>query len=446
MTRNLQDSIEDKSARVCIMGAGYVGLPLAVIIARSGYKVTCGEISDGKIDLLNHGLNPQPDLKEIDETELKRFIEEKRIIVTHPESAAADAEVKIICVPTPKTHDKKPDLTNIEAASTSIGRSLKRDDLVVNESTLAPGMTREVIGRILEETSALKAGEDFYLVASPERADPGNTIHTVERIPKVLGGIDDRSTDIGRAFYQKFIHEIITVSSLEAAEATKMLENSYRALNIGFINEFARFCDASGIDVMEVIRAASTKWSFQPHYPGIGVGGHCIPKDPYYLMSAAEKLGVELETLYKAMLSSESMPYYVFNHLKEICAEMELNLKGVTIALFGISYKRNTRDLRDSPALIFQHILEQEGIDVQVYDPLFSEKELRDLNLKVFDPRNEPCDIVVIGCDHSQFKSFDFKRLRGLKAIIDGKNMLPKQHVPVIGVGAGAFTVRERCL
>jgi len=436
VARNLRSLIENKRARVCVMGVGYVGLPLSVVIAQTGYKVSCGDVSKKKIKLLNRGLNPLPELKEIDGNELKRLVEEKRIIASDTETAATDTDIKIICVPTPMFADKSPDLSSVKCAAKTIAKSLRRGDLVVTESSVGPGMTRKIICKVLEENSGLIAGQDFHVVASPERIDPGNSEHTIETIPKIIGGIDDASLSIGKSFYQKFIGVgVIGVSSLEAAEATKMLENAYRALNIGFINEFAKFCDTSGIDIMEIVRAASTKWSFQPHYPGIGVGGHCITKDPYYLISAAEEVGVELRTLQNALWSNESMPHYVFNLLKKGCSEIGLELKTTKIALFGIAYKGDTRDIRNSPALIFRNILERQGIATYVYDPLFTEPELKTMGLKPFNPGNEQCDIVVIGCDHTQFKSFDFKRIKSLKLIIDGRNILPKQDVPVTGVG-----------
>jgi len=435
VAKNLQILIESKQAKVCVMGVGYVGLPLSIIIAQTGYQVVCGEVSKEKIDLLNRGLNPLSELKEIDGNELERLVKDKRIVASNPSTAAANTDIKIICVPTPMFSDKSPNLTNVKSAAKTIGESLKRGDLVVTESSVSPGMTRKVICKVLEENSGLTAGQDFHVVTSPERIDPGNSKHTIEKIPKIIGGIDGPSLSIGKSFYQKFIGKIVAVSSLEAAETTKMLENAYRALNIGFINEFAKFCDTSGIDIMEVVKAASTKWSFQPHYPGIGVGGHCITKDPYYLISAAEEAGVELRTLRNALWSNESMPHYVFNLLKKGCEEIGLELKTAKVALFGIAYKGDTRDIRNSPALIFQNILESQEIATYVYDPLFTEKELKGMRFKPFNPETEYCDIVVIGCDHSQFKTFDFNQIKSLKFIIDGRNILPKQDIPVTGIG-----------
>ena len=208
------------------------------------------------------------------------------------------------------------------------------------------------------------------------------------------------------------------------------------ALNICFINEFAKFCDETGINVMEVVEAASTKpVGFEKHYPGIGVGGSCIPKDPYYLISAGEEAGTQFVTLWNAVSSNESMPYYTFNKLKEASKENNIKLGNVKIVLFGIAYKGNVRDLRDSPALVLYNMLKREGIVAHVYDPLFSSEELKNLELTPFDSEKEDCNIVIIGCDHPQFKTFDFRKLKGLKFILDGKNILPKLHVPVIGIG-----------
>lgn len=425
----LKRLISNKKARVAVFGLGYVGLPLSILIAESGFKTYGGDISEKKLDLLNNYQNPLPELNEIIPEKLKK------VGYFNVKEELPDTEIKIICVPTPMFTDRRPDLSYIRSITKSIASILKKGDLVINESTVAPGMTRKVIGKILEEESGLMPGKDLYLVASPERIDPGNQIHKLKDTPKVVGGFDKESLKFGKLFYSKCIRKIIPVSSLEAAEATKMLENSYRALNIGFINEFAMFCRAAGIDVLEVISAASTKWSFQPHYPGIGVGGPCIPKDPYYLISASEEAGVGLHTLWNAMLANERMPYFTFKLLEEACKNHSIKIKKAKIVIFGISYKGDVRDHRDSSALVLYNILEREGYNVSVFDPLFSEEELKNLGLKVLNPKNDQCDVAVIGCDHSYFKTMNYKNIKGLKLVIDGKNMLNKLHVPVIGIG-----------
>lgn len=434
--KDVKDKIKTKTALVNVFGMGYVGIPLAVEIAKSGFKVHGTDRNDWKIESLSKGNNPLTDLKEIDSASLKKLVADGRM--TFSKEHNKNSDIKMFCVQTPMFADRRPNLSAVKDIAKIIGRDLEKGSLIINESTVAPGMTRKVIVQILEEESGLKAGEDFFLVASPERIDPGNTTYTINKMPKVIGGINKESLELGVAFYSNFIEKVVPVSSLENAEATKMLENSYRALNIGFINEFAKFCDAAGINVMEVVDAASTKpIGFHKHYPGIGVGGSCIPKDPYYLISAGEEAGVQFVTLFNSVVSNESMPYYTFNLLKKTSKEKNVKLDSAKIALFGIAYKGNVRDVRDSPAMILHNMLKREGISVKVYDPMFSDEELKGMQLIPFDPQKESADIVVIGCDHPQFKNFDYKKMSGIKFVIDGKNILSRLHVPVFGIGTG---------
>jgi UDP-N-acetyl-D-glucosamine dehydrogenase len=309
--------------RVCIVGMGYVGLSLAYEIARVNFHVIGVDTSVEKIDSLKEGRNPLEHLVEIAHSEMKLLVSSGALEFSQDMRNVADARVKIVCVPTPMFIDRRPDLTAIKEVALQIGKSLKLGEIIINESTVAPGMTRNIIGRMLEMKSGFVAGRDFALVASPERIDPGNTSLALPDIPKVIGGINRDSAKLVRNFYSHFVKQLFVVSSLEAAEATKMLENSYRALNLGLANEFARFCDAIGIDVSEVISGAATKWSFHPHYPGIGVGGPCIPKDPYYLISAGEEFGTPFDTLWHAMLSNERMPYFVYGLLKRLAHSLK---------------------------------------------------------------------------------------------------------------------------
>lgn len=423
---------------VSVIGLGYVGLSLAYGAARGGFHVIGVDTSAEKIISLKAGRNPLEHLVGITHSDIKSIVDAGTLEVSQDMRTMTDARVKIVCVPTPMFIDRRPDLTMIREASSLIGQSLSEGDIVVNESTVAPGMTRNIIGRVLEKKSGLVAGRDFALVASPERIDPGNTIMTISEVPKVIGGIDRNSAELARQLYSHFVKQLVLVSSLEAAEATKMLENSYRALNFGLANEFARFCDAIGIDVLEVISAAATKWSFHPHYPGIGVGGPCIPKDPYYLISAGEESGTPFNTLWNAMLSNERMPYFVYGLLKEACASIRKEAVETRVAIFGLSYKGGVKDYRDSPTIIFNQILERDGIkNVKVYDPLFSSEEIERLGMTSFDPACESCDIIVIATNHSQFENYQYERVSSLKAIVDGRNVLAGRHlnVPVFGVG-----------
>ncbi len=433
---SLKEIIASKSAKVNVFGMGYVGIPLAVEIAKSGFRVHGTDRNDWKTSALSSGKNPLFDLKEIDTAALKNAVDEGRM--TFSKDYDKNSDVTMICVQTPMFPDRRPNLNAIKDIAKTVGKNLTKGSLVINESTVAPGMTRKLIANILEEESRMKAGEDFYLVASPERIDPGNITYTINKMPKVIGGINKDSLDLGVAFYSNFIQKVHPVSSLEAAEATKMLENSYRGLNIGFINEFAKFCDAIGINVVEVVNAASTKpIGFAKHYPGIGVGGSCIPKDPYYLISAGEEAGVQFTTLWNAMWSNESMPYYTFNILKKAAEANKVKLEDAKVVIFGIAYKGDVRDLRDSPAIVLYNMLKREGIKTYVFEPYFTDEELRGMGYETFNPDNGSCEIVIIGCDHSQFKDFDYKKVSGLKLIVDGKDILPKLHVPVVGIGTG---------
>jgi UDP-N-acetyl-D-glucosamine dehydrogenase len=430
--KQLESIIKLKEARVAVFGLGYVGLPLAVEIAKAGFKTTGADVNTSKIELLRVGKNPLPDMK-LDEM-FEQLVAKNRLDFSSPEVAAAKSDIKIICVPTPSL-DKYPDLTYIRSVAKYIGKYVKRGDLIINESTVGPKMTRKILCSVLEVESGLEAGKDFFVVASPERIDPGNPISLLD-IPKVVGGINEESTKLATLFYSSFIKKVIPVSSVETAEMVKMLENSFRALNIGFANELAKFCDISKLDIREIISAASTKpYGFMPHNPGIGVGGHCIPEDPYYLLAAGEDIGVKFPLLSLALTTNESMPYYVLYNLMRRCEELKLKPAQTKIVIFGLSYKKNTKDMRLSPALIFHDLVQNEGFDIKVYDELFSKDELQSQSLGLFNSQLDECNVAVIGCDHTHIQNFDFTKLKNLKFIIDGKNILESKHVPVFGIG-----------
>ena len=427
---------------MCTIGLGYVGLSLAYEIARSGFSITGIDTSAEKINTLRKGKNPLGRLVTFSDSDIRPLVDSGKFVFSQDIRTAADARIRIICVPTPMFIDRRPDLTVVKDVSSQLGKSLRVGDIVINESTVAPGMTRKIIGRILESESGLIPGRDFALVVCPERIDPGNTKFTVSNIPKVIGGINPESARLGMQFYSHFVKELLPVSSLEAAEATKMLENAYRALNIGFANEFARFCDAIGVDVMEVIKGASTKWSFHPHYPGIGIGGPCVPKDPYYIISAGEETGTPFNTLWNAMLSNERMPYFTYGLLRKACEFAKKEPTDARVAVFGLSYKGEVRDWRASPTLVFTQILEREGFkNVEVYDPLFSCEDMKLLGLKPFDPLRDPCDIVVIATNHHDFENFEYEKLRDLKAVVDGRNIIDQKQLKVPVFGIGRFVV-----
>ena len=438
--KQLESIIKLKEARVGVFGLGYVGLPLAVEIAKVGFTTLGADIDHKKLELLNAGINPLSDMTL--DISFPRLVEKKIISFDSPENVAQKSDIKIICVPTP-SRNKSPDLTFVRSVAKYIGKYVKRGDLIINESTVGPGMTRKILCSVLESESGLTAGTDFFVVASPERIDPGNPIH-LTNIPKVIGGINKDSTELAAKFYSTLMNSVVKVSSLETAEMVKMLENSFRALNIGFANELAKFCDEAEIDIKEVIDAAATKpYGFMPHYPGIGVGGHCIPEDPYYLISAGEDINKSFPLLQKSLETNESMPEYTLQILNKTCKKLNLKPSETKVVVFGLAYKRDIKDTRLSPALIFHNLVQNEGFDVKVYDEFFSQDEIIKKNLQIFNPDNDECHIAVVGCDHTHIRNFNFQKLKNLKFILDGKNILVDKHVPVVGIGVGRSTVKS---
>ena len=431
--KQLESIIKLKEARVGVFGLGYVGLPLAVEIAKVGFTTLGADIDHKKLELLNAGINPLSDMTL--DISFPRLVEKKIISFDSPENVAQKSDIKIICVPTP-SRNKSPDLTFVRSVAKYIGKYVKRGDLIINESTVGPGMTRKILCSVLESESGLTAGTDFFVVASPERIDPGNPIH-LTNIPKVIGGINKDSTELAAKFYSTLMNSVVKVSSLETAEMVKMLENSFRALNIGFANELAKFCDEAEIDIKEVIDAAATKpYGFMPHYPGIGVGGHCIPEDPYYLISAGGDINKSFPLLQKSLETNESMPEYTLQILNKTCKKLNLKPSETKVVVFGLAYKRDIKDTRLSPSLIFHNLVQNEGFDVKVYDEFFSQDEIIKKNLQIFNPDNDECHIAVVGCDHTHIRNFNFQKLKNLKFILDGKNILSDKHVPVVGLGS----------
>ena len=431
--KQLESIIKLKEARVGVFGLGYVGLPLAVEIAKVGFTTLGADIDHKKLELLNAGINPLSDM--MLDISFPRLVEKKIISFDSPENVAQKSDIKIICVPTP-SRNKSPDLTFVRSVAKYIGKYVKRGDLIINESTVGPGMTRKILCSVLESESGLTAGTDFFVVASPERIDPGNPIH-LTNIPKVIGGINKDSTELAAKFYSTLMNSVVKVSSLETAEMVKMLENSFRALNIGFANELAKFCDEAEIDIKEVIDAAATKpYGFMPHYPGIGVGGHCIPEDPYYLISAGEDINKSFPLLQKSLETNESMPEYTLQILNKTCKKLNLKPSETKVVVFGLAYKRDIKDTRLSPSLIFHNLVQNEGFDVKVYDEFFSQDEIIKKNLQIFNPEQDECNIAVVGCDHTHIRNFNFQKLKNLKFILDGKNILSDKHVPVVGLGS----------
>lgn len=415
----LLDAIKTKKATIGVVGLGYVGLPLAILFAQNGFSVT-GLVRDPKkIPLITKGHTYLSDLGIQDD--LQPMLHNGALVVKllSPEDLSHH-DILVVCVPTPVDEKKNPDLTAIKQVSSVFASADLTGKLVVNESTVAPGTTREVFGK-------LKG--DYFLVCSPERVDPGNREKDVGNIPKIVGGRDKESTKLGQRLYQSILKEpVVIVLSLEAAEMAKMLENTYRAVNIALVNEFALLADELGVDIGEVIAAAKTKWSFQPHYPGIGVGGHCIPVDPYYVLELAQKKHVAMPLVAESLQQNEEMPRVFLEKFLEVYD------KSMTVVVYGIAYKKNVKDLRESPAVAFCTLLKKEGLPFSVYDPYYTQEEVRTIG---FSPAKKiAADLFVVATDHDVLADDAKTFIDKDTIVIDGRNYFQKRvGKKVIGIG-----------
>lgn len=349
--------------KVTVVGQGYVGLPLAITASRFGYTVYGLDNNDKKIELLKSGKSTIEDL--IDEV-IKKSVDSKYYVPTIDQSVISDSELVLICVPTPLSKDHKPDLASLISATTTVGKHLKAGTLVIVESTIEPGTCRSILLPILLKESGLKLGE-FEIAYSPERIDPTNKKWSITNTPKLVAGLTDNAAKRAKEFYGKFIESVIICSSLEIAEIAKLLENSFRLVNISFINELAIFCQKIGIDITEVISAAATKpYGFMPFYPSIGVGGHCIPVDPIYLANAAKSVGVPSRFIELADQINQEMPGYFVGRAEEKIG----GLKAKKVLVVGVSYKPNVADVRESPVEALITGLKQKGAKVSWHDDL----------------------------------------------------------------------------
>jgi UDP-N-acetyl-D-glucosamine dehydrogenase len=386
---------------VCgIMGLGYVGLPLAVQLAKSGYRVLGFDVSEDSVNGVNAGISH---IKDVSSSELAVLVDEGRITATSDMSKLSDCDAISICVPTPLSKTRDPDVSYVVAATESIANFLRRGQLIVLESTTYPGTTRELMLPMLE-ARGLKVGEDFFLCFSPERVDPGNEFWRVANTPKVIGGITPRCLEAGRALYEQAIDQIVAVSGTEAAELTKLLENTFRSVNIALVNEMAQVADRLGVDVFEVIEAAATKpFGFMKFTPGPGIGGHCIPLDPHYLAWKMKTLNYKTRMIELAGEINSEMPNYVVDKVQDALNERGKPVRGSRILILGMAYKREIDDVRESPSLDVMRLLLRKGADVIFHDPYVS--EVRDENevyasVPLTDRLLGSCDCVVIATDH----------------------------------------------
>ena len=362
----LRSRLEKRTAKVCVIGLGYVGLPLAETFAWGGFEVLGFDIDPDKVAKLKHG---ESYIGHIASARVEEMLASGRFDATTDPARFAEVDALVICVPTPLTEAREPDLSFITRTGEAIAPRLRRGQLVVLESTTYPGTTEELLQPILER-AGLRAGRDFFLAYSPEREDPGNRDFATRNIPKVVGGINDASRLLAVALYEPIVEGVVPVSSARVAEACKILENTYRCVNIALVNELKRIFEAMGIDVWEVIQAARTKpFGFQPFYPGPGLGGHCIPIDPFYLTWAARKYGLQTRFIELAGEVNAAMPHYVLSRVAEALNECGKPLKGSRVCILGVAYKKDVDDPRESPAFPIMEMLRQRGALVSYNDP-----------------------------------------------------------------------------
>ncbi|MDQ0859364.1 nucleotide sugar dehydrogenase [Bacillus sp. V2I10] len=393
--------IEIRKAKLAVIGLGFVGLPLSVTLAEKGFHVYGIDVDKNKVSALN---NMTSYIDDISHSRVRNVIKENLFYPTVDFDVIKDADAIIVCVPTPLTSYKTPDLTYVINAGMEISKRLKRNQLVVLESSTFPGTTKEILLPILEKKS-LKAGEDFFLAYSPERIDPGNKAYDMSKIPKVIGGVTENCKDAAYHLYSEIYDHVVPVSSTEAAELTKLLENIYRFINISFINEMAVLSDQLKVNIWEVIDAAATKpYGFSPFYPGPGIGGHCIPVDPLYLQWKLQQYEESSDFIKLSDSMNERMVQYIVNRTKDLLLHSK-NFTSSNILLYGVTYKKDVADTRDSTAVEILEKFKKEGASISYHDPFVPELKVGDQlfkSVELDEMLKHRIDCVVILTDHSQ--------------------------------------------
>jgi nucleotide sugar dehydrogenase len=441
---DLDQAIKDKSARIAVIGMGYVGLPTAVNFAENGFNVIGVSRTRDKVNAINQGSCYLKDL-DIDERVARVVRREKLTATTDTTEATKKSDVTIITVPTPVTPDKKPDLSFIISAGQGISRGLGPGKLVVLESTVYPGVTDEVLKPVLEE-SGLKAGTDFGLAYCPERYNPGDAAHGILDVVRVVGGITPQWTEITAQLYRNNAKDVVTVRDIKTAEAAKIIENIQRDLNIALMNELALIFERLHIDIMEVIRAAATKWNFNVYYPGAGVGGHCLPVDPYYLVQKAAELGYHSQVIAAGRAVNDSMPFHVLQLIVDALNEQSRAVNGSKIAVLGLTYKENVSDYRESPSVVVIEELTKRGANVHLVDPYVEESVLRKFAIPVemVYPALSGADALVLMTAHRDFEGLDLPKIRDMMRtaiIVDGRRIFDPDATRLVGFvykGVGA--------
>lgn len=436
--KELLEKIENRTIVAGVVGLGYVGLPLAVEKAKAGFKTIGFDVQAKKVDMVNAGHNYIGDVVDSD---LAKLVKEGRLRATTDFSFVKDVDFIAICVPTPLDAHQEPDISYVRDSATAVAQYLKPGSMVVLESTTYPGTTEELIKPILEKGSGLTCAKDFYLGFSPERVDPGNLIYKTKNTPKVVGAIGDDAAEVISAMYRAVLEgEVYTVSSPAVAEMEKILENTYRNINIGLVNELGRLCHEMGISVWEVIDAAKTKpYGFQAFYPGPGLGGHCIPLDPYYLTWKAREYGFHTTLIENSMVINDGQPEYCVERAMHILNRHKKAINSAKVLMLGVSYKNDIDDYRESPAIRVYKELKKVGADVSYYDswvPEFhnmygeSGKSIPELTPEVV----ASYDLVMITCAHH---NVDYAMVQAnAKAVFDTKNVMkdiqPRDNIEVL--------------
>jgi UDP-N-acetyl-D-glucosamine dehydrogenase len=436
--KSLLELIRSRRAKTGVIGLGYVGLPLAVEFGRAGYTAIGVDLDARKVNAINEGRSYIDDVPTAHVAELKAA---NRLRATTDFDALAEVDTINICVPTPLRKTKDPDMSYIVNSAEEIAKRLRPGQLIILESTTYPGTTDELVLPMLEK-GGLKVGKDFFLAFSPERVDPSNRAFNTHNIPKVIGGMTEDCNVLAAALYDGAIKTIVPVSSPRVAEMVKLLENTFRAVNIGMVNELALMCDRMGIDVWEVVKAAATKpFGFMAFYPGPGLGGHCIPVDPFYLSWKARESGFEARFIELAGAVNGNMPHYVVSLMSEALNSVRKPLNGSKVLVAGIAYKKDVDDIRESPALDLLHLLRDRGAELSYTDPFVPKLAAKEwpngidlVNVDVTKAAAEEFDCVVVVTDHTQF---DYDQLQRVgKTVVDTRNAIKTPGAKVVRLGA----------
>lgn len=434
----LLSKIKDLSATVCVIGVGYVGLPTAVVFAEAGFNVIGADIKKEVVRMINSGKSHLRDLNL--DNKVKKIVKGKKFRATlNIVEAVKKSDIILITVPTPITKAKIPDLRAVISASHSVGKGLKKDKLVILESTVYPLTTEEIVKPILEEESNLKAGKDFFLAFSPESYNPGDKKHWITNMTKIVGGYDKKSADLAVELYKKTIKRVERVENARTAEAAKIIQNIQRDLNIALINELAIIFEKMNIDVYDVLEAAKTKWNFLTFYPGPGVGGHCLPVDPFYLVHKAKELGYHTKVITAGREINDYMPYHVIDLVVKTLNQVGKPIKHSKISILGVAYKPNIGDARNSPAKLIIERLKRMGAEITIHDPWVPKNHLKVFGVNIANSIDEllKSDCLVVVTDHKEYHQLKLEDLKNKMndspIIIDNRSLFKPEEAKKIG-------------